>query len=51
MKQLGDLKYLLGIEVVRSKHGIFFYPNRNISLICYLFLLNLAKPSHSGALL
>ena len=23
MKQLGDLKYLLGIEVARSKHGIF----------------------------
>jgi len=23
MKQLGDLKYFLGIEVARSKHGIF----------------------------
>ena len=23
MKQLGDLKYFLGIKVARSKHGIF----------------------------
>ena len=28
MKQLGNLKYVLGIEVARSKHGIFLCQRR-----------------------
>ena len=34
MKQLGSLKYFLGIEVARSKHGIFLC-QRNILLVYY----------------
>ena len=28
MKQLGNLKYFLGIELARSKHGIFSMQNK-----------------------
>ena len=28
MKQLGDVKYFLGIEAARSKHGIFLIPTK-----------------------
>ena len=30
MKQLGDLKYFLGIKVSRSKHGIFLSQRKHV---------------------
>jgi len=44
MKQLGNLKYFLGIEVVRSKHGIFLCQRKyNIDLLSETGLLG-SKP-------
>jgi hypothetical protein len=35
MKQLGNLKYFLGIEIARTKHGIFLYQRKyTLDLFC-----------------
>ena len=44
MKQLGDLKYFLGIEVARSKHGIFLSQRKyNLDLLSKIGMLE-CKP-------